>query len=39
MDLYNLQFWNCMDYGVVATQKQFIGSMDYEVFTRDQWDC
>ena len=35
MDLYNLQFWNCMDYGVVAISKQFIGSMDFEVFTRD----
>ena len=27
MDLPNLQFWNCMDYGVVAVTKQFIGSM------------
>ena len=35
MSLQNLQFWNCMDYGVVAVQKQFIGSMDYEVYTRD----
>ena len=35
MDLPNLQFWNCMDYGVVAVQKQFIGSMDYELYTRD----
>ena len=24
-----------MDYGVVAVQKQFIGSMHYEVYTRD----
>jgi hypothetical protein len=24
-----------MDYGVVAISKQFIGSMDFEVFTRD----
>ena len=31
MDLYNLQFWNCMDYGVVALHKQFIGSMDFEI--------
>ncbi len=23
MTLHNLQFWNCMDYGVVAVQKQF----------------
>jgi len=35
MTLHNLQFWNCMDYGVVAVQKQFIGSMHYEVLTRD----
>ena len=34
MDLPNLQFWNCMDYGVAVT-KQFIGSMDYELYTRD----
>ena len=24
-----------MDYGVVTVQKQFIGSMDYELYTRD----
>jgi hypothetical protein len=35
MNLPNLQFWNCMDYGVVAVKKQFIGSMDYELYTRD----
>ena len=35
MNLYNLQFWNCMDYGLVAINKAFIGSMDFEVFTRD----
>ena len=35
MTLHNLQFWNCMDYGVVAVQKQFIGSMHYEVMTSD----
>ena len=35
MNLPNLQFWNCMDYGVVAITKQFIGSMDYELYTRD----
>ena len=33
-DLPNLQFWNCMDYGVTCLYKQFIGSMDFEVFTR-----
>ena len=35
LPLNNLQFWNCMDYGIVAIHKQFIGSMDYEVLTRD----
>ena len=35
MDLYNLQFWNCMDYGVVAITKIFIASMDFAVYTRD----
>ena len=35
MTLHNLQFWDCMDYGIVAVQKQFIGSMHYEVMTRD----
>ncbi len=35
MNLPNLQFWNCMDYGVVSIQKQFIGSMDFELYTRD----
>ena len=31
LPLNNLQFWNCMDYRVVAVCKQFIGSMDFEV--------
>ena len=35
LNLPNLQFWNCMDYGVVAIDKKFIGSMDYELYTRD----
>ena len=35
MNLPNLQFWNCMDYGVVSIAKQFIGSMDFELYTRD----
>ena len=35
MTLHNLQFWNCMDYGVVSICKQFIGSMDFEILTRD----
>ena len=35
LPLNNLQFWNAMDYGIVAVHKQFIGSMDFEVLTRD----
>ena len=35
MSLPNLQFWNCMDYDVTCIYKQFIGSMDFEAFTRD----
>ena len=35
LDLPNLQFWNCMDYGVIAIQKQFIASMDFELRTRN----
>ncbi len=35
LDLPNLQFWNCMDYGVVAIQKQFIASMDIELRSRN----
>ena len=35
MALPDLQFWNCMDYGVTCIQKQFIGSMDYEVWTKN----
>ena len=34
LDLPNLQFWNAMDYGVVCLEKQFVGSMDYEIRTR-----
>jgi hypothetical protein len=34
LPLQDLQFWNCMDYGVTAIYKQFIGSMDFEIFTR-----
>tara|TARA_E500000318_G_scaffold40795_2_gene39035 strand:+ start:2711 stop:3349 length:639 start_codon:yes stop_codon:yes gene_type:complete len=34
LPLQDLQFWNCMDYGVVCIYKQFIGSMDYEILTR-----
>ena len=35
LDLPNLQFWNCMDYGVRCIEKQFIGSMDFELRTRN----
>ena len=35
MDLCNLQFWNCMDYGVMAINKGFIAEMDVELRTRD----
>ena len=35
MELHNLQFWNCMDYGVTVVQKQFVGSMHYEVYTQE----
>lgn len=35
LDLPNLQFWNCMDYGVTAITKQITGSADYEIYTRD----
>ena len=36
LDLPNLQFWNCMDYGVVAVQKQFISTMEFEVYTSER---
>ena len=35
MDLPNLQFWNCMDYGVRAIVKQHVSTMDFEVYTRN----
>ena len=35
MSLETLQFWNCMDYGVMAINKGFISSMDAEIRTRD----
>ena len=34
LDLPNLQFWNCMDYGITNICKQFIASMSWEVRTR-----
>ena len=36
LELHNLQFWNCMDYGVVSIHKQFVSSMMFEAYTRDQ---
>ena len=35
LDLPNLQFWNCMDCGIVNVCKQFTASMNWEVRTRD----
>jgi hypothetical protein len=35
LDLPNLQFWNCMDYGVRCIVKQHISTMDFEVYTRN----
>lgn len=35
LDLKNLQFWNCMDWGVVSIHKQFISSMDFKVKTKN----
>ena len=34
LNLENLQFWNCMDYGVMAINKGFIAQMECEVRTR-----
>ncbi len=34
LDLPNLQFWNCMDYGITNICKQFVASMEWEVRTR-----
>lgn len=34
LPLSDLQFWNCMDYGVIAIEKQFVGSMMFEARLR-----
>lgn len=34
LPLEDLQFWNCMDYGIVSVSKQFIGSMKFEARLR-----
>ena len=34
LDLPNLQFWNCMDYGVTTIRKSIVSSMEWEVRTR-----
>lgn len=34
LPLDELQFWNCMDNGVQVLEKQFVGSMGFEVFTK-----
>lgn len=35
LDLPNLQFWNCMGYGVRILLKQHISTMDFEVRTKN----
>jgi len=35
LDLPNLQFWNCMDYGIKVLRKEFISSMDVEAYSRN----
>jgi hypothetical protein len=35
LNLPNLQFWNCMDYGVRCMVKQHVSTMDFEVYSRD----
>lgn len=34
LELQDLQFWNCMDYGVAAIEKKYISSADFEIYTR-----
>jgi hypothetical protein len=34
LKLPDLQFWNCMDYGLTVIRKSFISSMDFELYTR-----
>lgn len=34
LPLDELQFWNCMDYGVQVLEKQFIGSMRFTIRTK-----
>jgi hypothetical protein len=34
LPLQELQFWNCMDYGVVSVVKQFTASMSWQIRTR-----
>jgi hypothetical protein len=35
LDLPNLQFWNCMDYGIRCIVKQHISTMDFEIYNRN----
>ena len=35
LDLPNLQFWNCMDYGVSSLCKNIVASMELEIRTRN----
>jgi hypothetical protein len=34
LKLPDLQFWNCMDYGITVLRKSFISSMDFELYAR-----
>ena len=35
LNLPNLQFWNCMDYGIRTIVKQHVSTMDFQVYTRN----
>ena len=35
LDLANLQFWNCMDYGISSLCKNIVASMEWEIRTRN----
>jgi hypothetical protein len=36
MKLHDLQFWNCMDYGIAVIKKSFVSTMDFELYTRSK---
>lgn len=35
LSLSDLQYWNCMDYGVRVMEKQYVASMDWEIRKRN----